>query len=168
MTRVTRRPNFERLRRDVRIEAVCESLHIELKRMGKQLRGQCPLCGHRSERAFVVTPAMRRFWCFADRKAGGRCARPLRAGKADDALPGRLRVAADLWITWLPEVGAHRVPCYEPVLDLSGRSHLRPPLPGGLSFSRECYLPHQAASSRFGPARLRSCRTVTGFVCCII
>ena len=71
-TRSYRRVDFKALRREIQIEAVCDLLGIQLKRMANgQMRGHCIICGHESERAFVVTPSVGLFYCFADCKNGG-------------------------------------------------------------------------------------------------
>src|SRR5262245_23578950 len=67
------RPNFERIKRNVSIRAVCEMLGLELKLKGGQLRGKCPCCDHPSKRAFTVTESMGRFWCFGFCRSGGDC-----------------------------------------------------------------------------------------------
>ena len=63
--------DFKALRQRIPIEQVCRLLGIKLKKTGAQLRGACPICGHASERCFVVTPALNRFWCFGHCHSGG-------------------------------------------------------------------------------------------------
>jgi DNA primase len=69
--RSNKRVDFKLLAQRVRIERVADMLGIHLKKKGGQLRGSCPICSHASERCFVVTPALNRFWCFGDCKSGG-------------------------------------------------------------------------------------------------
>ena len=63
-------PNFKRVARTSILE-VCAHLGIDLKQRGNQWRGKCPICDHPSERAFVVTVSLNRFWCHATCKNGG-------------------------------------------------------------------------------------------------
>lgn len=65
-----RRPDFNSLK-GIPIEDVLHYLGIDLKKKGKQLRGQCPVCLHPSSRAFTVTPDMNRFWCHGYCRSGG-------------------------------------------------------------------------------------------------
>jgi DNA primase len=62
--------DFRRLR-NIDILDVCRWLGIELKCKGSVWRGSCPICRHPSERAFTVTPALNRFWCFGRCQDGG-------------------------------------------------------------------------------------------------
>lgn len=62
--------DFKRLR-TIPILDVCAWLGIELKCKGQVWRGQCPVCRHSSVRAFTVTPAIGRWWCFARCREGG-------------------------------------------------------------------------------------------------
>jgi hypothetical protein len=55
--RTHKRVDFKALRQRVPIEQVCDLLGIRLKKTGDQLRGACAICGHVSDRCFVVTPA---------------------------------------------------------------------------------------------------------------
>jgi DNA primase len=66
-----KRVDFKALRQRVPIEQVCDLLGIPLRKTGSQLRGPCPICSHASDRCFVVTPAINRFWCFGDCQSGG-------------------------------------------------------------------------------------------------
>lgn len=66
-----KRVDFKALRQRIPIEQVCDMLGIRLKKTGKQLRGPCPICSHASDRCFVVTPDINRFWCFGDCNSGG-------------------------------------------------------------------------------------------------
>lgn len=64
-------PDFVRLRR-IPIERVCNLLNLKLKKHGNQLRGSCPICHHKSERCFTVTPLpVNRWWCFGGCRDGG-------------------------------------------------------------------------------------------------
>ena len=63
-------PDFKRLKK-IPIVDVCLMLGIDLKPRGKQYRAYCPICDHPSERAFVVTPAIERYWCFGYCRSGG-------------------------------------------------------------------------------------------------
>jgi DNA primase len=67
------RIDFAALKRRVPIEQACALLGIPLKKTGDQLRGSCPICGHVSERCFVVTPAKGLFFCFGHCQSGGDC-----------------------------------------------------------------------------------------------
>lgn len=66
-----RRVDFKALRRRIPIERVLDMLGIRVKKIGAQLRGSCPICSNASDRCFVVTPAINRFWCFGDCQNGG-------------------------------------------------------------------------------------------------
>jgi DNA primase len=66
-----KRVDFKALRQRVPIEQVCDLLGMQLKTAGAQLRGACPICAHASQRCFVVTPALNRFWCFGHCHSGG-------------------------------------------------------------------------------------------------
>ena len=65
------RVDFKALRQRVQIEQVCDLLGIRLKKTGAQLRGSCLICAHGSDRCFVVTPKLNRFWCFGTCQSGG-------------------------------------------------------------------------------------------------
>lgn len=69
--RSPKRVDFKALRQRIPIEQVCDMLGIQLKKTGQQLRGSCPICSHSSERCFVVTPTLNRYWCFGDCQSGG-------------------------------------------------------------------------------------------------
>ena len=69
--RSNKRVDFKALRQRIPIEQVCAMLGIQLKKTGAQLRGSCPICSRASDRCFVVTPAINRFWCFGDCQSGG-------------------------------------------------------------------------------------------------
>ena len=71
--RSKRRVDFQDLRNRISIVDVCVLLDIRLKRSGEQLRGRCIICCHASDRCFVVTPKLQRFWCFGDCHSGGDC-----------------------------------------------------------------------------------------------
>lgn len=65
------RLDFKQLRDRVRIEDVCAMLRIRLKPVRKQFRGWCPICQTDSDRCFVVTPSLNRYWCFGGCQSGG-------------------------------------------------------------------------------------------------
>ena len=69
--RSNKRVDFKALRQRIPIEQVCSMLGIQLKKAGSQLRGSCPICSHDSDRCFVVTPELNRFWCFGSCQSGG-------------------------------------------------------------------------------------------------
>ena len=69
--RSDKRVDFKALREQVPIERVLDMLGIRLKKTGTQLRGSCPICSHDSDRCFVVTPKLNRFWCFGTCQSGG-------------------------------------------------------------------------------------------------
>jgi len=69
--RSSKRVDFKTLRQRVPIERVLDMLGVQLKRVGAQLRGPCPICSHSSDRCFVVTPALDRYWCFGSCQQGG-------------------------------------------------------------------------------------------------
>ena len=71
--RSNKRVDFKALRQRIPIEQVIDMLGIHLKKAGAQLRGPCPICSHDSDRCFVVTPKLQRFWCFGDCQSGGDC-----------------------------------------------------------------------------------------------
>lgn len=72
MSRYYKRVDFKLLRRSIDIGKVCDLLGVQLKKMGNgQMRGACPICEHESARAFVVTPRLGLFFCFADCRDGG-------------------------------------------------------------------------------------------------
>lgn len=54
--------DFGAIKRAITIEETANWLGLELKKMGNQLRGPCPI--HGGERSMVLTPAMDRFTCF--------------------------------------------------------------------------------------------------------
>jgi DNA primase len=69
--RPTKRVDFKALRERVQIERVCDLLGIKLKKSAAQLRGSCPICDQESDRCFVVTPSINRYWCFGKCQSGG-------------------------------------------------------------------------------------------------
>ena len=69
--RANKRVDFKALRQRIPIEHVLDMLGIQLKKTGAQLRGSCPICSNASDRCFVVTPSLNRFWCFGDCQSGG-------------------------------------------------------------------------------------------------
>lgn len=62
--------DFKGLRK-LSILKVCDFLGIPLKQVGAYHRGACPICKHKSQRAFVVTPKLNRWWCHGGCKEGG-------------------------------------------------------------------------------------------------
>jgi DNA primase len=69
--RTSTRVDFKALSQRIQIEQVIDMLGIRMKKTGAQLRGQCPICEHDSDRCFVVTPKLNRFWCFGHCQRGG-------------------------------------------------------------------------------------------------
>jgi DNA primase len=69
--RPNKRVDFKVLRERIPIARVIDMLGVRLKKRGAQLRGSCPICSHASDRCFVVTPSLNRFWCFGDCQRGG-------------------------------------------------------------------------------------------------
>lgn len=62
--------DFKRLQ-DIPIKQVADRLGYKLRRGGKQYRGPCLICHHKSQRAFSLTPELGRWWCFGRCAAGG-------------------------------------------------------------------------------------------------
>lgn len=56
--------DFEEVKKNYKIEDVAERLGLELISKNNQLRGECPVCGEGGSRAFCITPAKQRFYCF--------------------------------------------------------------------------------------------------------
>ena len=44
---------------------------VKTTKSGGQRRGPCPICKHRSQRCFVITPSKNLYYCFGDCKEGG-------------------------------------------------------------------------------------------------
>jgi DNA primase len=65
------RISFQRLRRTIRIVDVAKALDLDLRWCSSQLRGPCPICKHKSQRCFVITPSKNLYHCFGDCKEGG-------------------------------------------------------------------------------------------------
>ena len=63
--------DFGELKQRVSIERVAEMLGAKLTKSGARLRGPCPLCKAGGDRAFVVTPAKRLYYCFGACGKGG-------------------------------------------------------------------------------------------------
>lgn len=61
--------DFDELKEHITIAEVVELLGLEMKPSGKQLRGQCPVCGG-NQRGLVVTPEKGVYYCFTDQKGG--------------------------------------------------------------------------------------------------
>jgi len=61
---------FAKLRKDIPIDRILAWQGVGLRRAGKTLRGQCPLCNFKSKRAFVVTPEKGLWFCFNCRRGG--------------------------------------------------------------------------------------------------
>lgn len=57
--------------RDIPLLDVCRLLNIPLKQSGAYHRGACPICRNKSQRCFVVTVSMNRWWCHGNCKRGG-------------------------------------------------------------------------------------------------
>ena len=66
-----KRVDFKDLVQRIPIERVVDMLGLNLKKAGAQLRGPCPICDNGSDRCFVVTPSLNRYWCFGTCKSGG-------------------------------------------------------------------------------------------------
>jgi DNA primase len=62
--------DFQTIKEQVPIEAAAQLLGLELKQAGVALRGPCPKCQSGGDRALVVTPARRAYFCFAQNKGG--------------------------------------------------------------------------------------------------
>lgn len=66
--------DFKALKAQIPIEQVLAMLNVNnLKREGKELRGQCPICGSKGSHkpAFCVTPHLNAFTCFGECKNKG-------------------------------------------------------------------------------------------------
>lgn len=68
--------DFAKLKEDVKIEQVVQMLGLKMKANGAQLRGECPTCRSRGDRALAVNTEKNggSFYCFAckgDRKVSG-------------------------------------------------------------------------------------------------
>lgn len=59
--------------RSLPILDVCAWLGIRLKKKGSTWRSSCPVCKHKSQRCFVVSPHLGRFWCHGICDNGGDC-----------------------------------------------------------------------------------------------
>jgi DNA primase len=88
------RISFQRLRRNLRITEVARDLDLDLTRCASQYRGPCPICKHRSQRCFVITPSKNLYFCFGDCKEGGD-ALQLVARIKQLSLPDAARLLAD-------------------------------------------------------------------------
>ena len=62
--------DFATVKEQVPIEQAIERLGLSLKERNGQWRGPCPACQSGGERALVVTPAKRAFYCFGGRVGG--------------------------------------------------------------------------------------------------
>ena len=62
--------DFATVKEQVPIEQAIERLGLSLKQRNGQWRGPCPACQSGGERALVVTPAKRAFYCFGGRVGG--------------------------------------------------------------------------------------------------
>ena len=62
--------DFATVKEQVPIEQAIERLGLSLKQRNGQWRGPCPTCQSGGERALVVTPAKRAFYCFGGRVGG--------------------------------------------------------------------------------------------------
>jgi DNA primase len=63
--------DFAELKQRVSIEQVASWIGAQLKPHGAQLRGPCPICKAGGDRAFVITPAKRCYYCFGECRKGG-------------------------------------------------------------------------------------------------
>ena len=61
--------DFDEIKSNMTIGEVVEILGLDMKQSGKQLRGQCPVCGG-NDRGLVVTPEKGVFYCFTNQKGG--------------------------------------------------------------------------------------------------
>lgn len=62
--------DFREIKSRFTIEQVKDQLGLELKQHGEQYRGACPACGEGGDRALVITPRMKVFYCFAGKTGG--------------------------------------------------------------------------------------------------
>ena len=62
--------DFVTVKEQVPIDQAIERLGLSLKERNGQWRGPCPACQSGGERALVVTPAKRAFYCFGGRVGG--------------------------------------------------------------------------------------------------
>lgn len=62
--------DFQKLKGRVDIQAACSFLELDLKPIGKQLRGPCPACRSDGDRSLVVTPEKGAAYCFSAKKGG--------------------------------------------------------------------------------------------------
>jgi DNA primase len=62
--------DFATVKEQVPVEQAIERLGLSLKQRNGQWRGPCPTCQSGGERALVVTPAKRAFYCFGARVGG--------------------------------------------------------------------------------------------------
>jgi CHC2-type zinc finger protein len=66
--------DFQDLKSRVSIEQVTQFLGLQLKRSGPALRGPCPACRAGGDRALVITPEKKVFYCFSAKKGGDQLA----------------------------------------------------------------------------------------------
>lgn len=62
--------DFAALKEQVSIEQVLSILDLKAKQHGHQWRSACPFCKSGGDRAIVVTPAKKSWYCFSARKGG--------------------------------------------------------------------------------------------------
>lgn len=62
--------NFQAVKDATKIADVADALGYSLKEKAGQLRGECIVCEKGGERAFCVTPAKSRFYCFGCQSGG--------------------------------------------------------------------------------------------------
>lgn len=62
--------DFEAVKSQVKIEDAVSMLGLELKEKNGQLRGPCPVCEKGGPRAFCVTPAKQKWFCFGCQTGG--------------------------------------------------------------------------------------------------
>lgn len=62
--------DFAEIKSRVQIEDVLPFLGLKLTKVGHQFRGPCPVCRRGGDRALVITPDKKAFYCFAAEKGG--------------------------------------------------------------------------------------------------
>lgn len=62
--------DFAEVKSSVKIEQVAEALGFDLKEKAGQLRGECIVCEKGGPRAFCITPAKERWYCFGCQTGG--------------------------------------------------------------------------------------------------
>jgi hypothetical protein len=64
--------DFAKLKEQVPIQQAAELLGLDLVPDGQAFRCPCPQCQRGGDRAIVITPAKKAYYCFAEKK-GGDC-----------------------------------------------------------------------------------------------